>query len=305
MSRGPHMNPHSQWKLSDTRAIDLDRPCVVCIVNTTPDSFSDGGQYNTTQGATDRAKRAIDDGADMLDIGGESTRPGAQRVDADEQIKRVVPVIEAIRKAGMDIPISVDTTLSQVAARALDAGADAINDVSAMTEDPGMLTLASDRRCGIVLMHRLTTSDKDSYSDRYESEPVYTDVVDAVCRSLASRRDDAVNAGVPMDRIVLDPGLGFGKSVEDTISLIRRTGELVGLGCLVMSGLSRKSFVGRMGLGRDSDPSERVHATVGLSVVHLLSGARIFRVHDVAEHRSALDAAWAALSGDLNGDSLV
>lgn len=299
MSLAPQSNPINQWKLSNARAIDLDRPCVVCILNTTPDSFSDGGQYNTTESATDRAKQAVDEGADMLDIGGESTRPGAARVDADEQFLRVVPVITAIRDAGIGVPISVDTTLSQVAARALDEGADAINDVSAMTEDPAMLPLAADRECGVMLMHRLTTSDKDSYSDRYESEPVYTDVVEEVCRSLVGYRDDALRAGVCADRIVLDPGLGFGKSVEDNIALIRRTSEIVGLGHPVMSGLSRKSFVGRMGLGRDSDPSERIHATVGLSVVHLMHGARIFRVHDVAEHRSALDGAWATLGADM------
>ena len=299
MSLAPQSNPINRWKLSNARAIDLDRPCVVCILNTTPDSFSDGGQYNTTQSATDRAKQAVNEGADMLDIGGESTRPGAARVDADEQIRRVVPVIRAIRDAGIVVPISVDTTLSQVAARALDEGADAINDVSAMTEDPAMLQLAADRACGVVLMHRLTTSDKDSYSDRYESEPVYTDVVEEVCRSLVGYRDDALRAGVCADRIVLDPGLGFGKSVGDNIALIRRTSEIVGLGHPVMSGLSRKSFVGRMGLGRDSDPSERIHATVGLSVVHLMHGARIFRVHDVAEHRSALDGALATLGADM------
>jgi len=291
-------SPVRQWKLSNTRAIDLDRPCVVCIVNATPDSFADGGLHNTAESAVDRAVEAIDQGADMLDIGGESTRPGAERVDDDEQIRRVLPIIEAIRHQGIEIPISVDTTLSAVARAAIDAGADAINDVSAMAEDPEMLGLAAEAGCGVVLMHRLKSPDLDSYSDRYDDEPEYGDVVQEVCRVLRRQRDATVAAGVLLDRVVLDPGLGFGKSVEDNMALIHRTGEIVDLGCPVMSGLSRKSFVGRAVLGRDSDPCERVDASVGMSVLHLRAGALIFRVHDVLEHRVALDKAWADLRAD-------
>ncbi|MFK7760121.1 MAG: dihydropteroate synthase [Phycisphaerales bacterium] len=291
---------HPKWVLSNkaqsARAIILDRPCVVCILNITPDSFSDGGEYNSVEMALDRARSAVSDGADMLDIGGESTRPGAERISVDEQINRVIPVIGAIRDSGMHIPISIDTTQSIVAREALKAGADAINDVSAMTEDPDMMGLASSAGCGVVLMHRLTTPDRDSYSDQYDQNPVYTDVVGEVVRVLGAQRDELVKMGVDNQHIVLDPGMGFGKSVEDNLALINRTGEIAQLGCPVMSGLSRKSFVGRLGLGRDSEPSERVGASVGLSVVHLLSGARIFRVHDVAQHRSALDAAWSALA---------
>ncbi|MBL4808787.1 MAG: dihydropteroate synthase [Phycisphaerales bacterium] len=283
------------WKISNTRAIDLDRPCVVCILNATPDSFADGGEHNSVRSAVDRVRQAIDQGADMVDIGGESTRPGALRVDDGEQIRRVVPIIEAIRGAGLDIPISIDTTRSGVARVALGAGADVMNDVSGMTEDLGMFGLAADVGCGVVLMHRLRSSELDSYSDRYEDEPEYGDVVDEVCGVLGRQRDAAVEAGVLMDRIVLDPGLGFGKSVEDNLALIDRTGEIVGLGCLVMSGLSRKSFVGRAVLGRDSEPGERVDASVGLSLTHLRAGARVFRVHDVLEHRLALDRVWGEL----------
>ncbi|MBO6514064.1 MAG: dihydropteroate synthase [Phycisphaerales bacterium] len=283
------------WTLSDTRAIDLDRPCVVCIVNATPDSFSDGGQHNTLDSAMRYVERAIRDGADMLDIGGESTRPGAERVGVEEQINRVVPIIEALRKRGVDLPISIDTTLGGVASAALSAGADAINDVSAMTEDPEMLPLAASAGCGVVLMHRLVAPDRDSFSDQYQDEPVYEDVVSEVGAHLRARAQDAQERGVDPSRIVLDPGLGFGKSVEDNLRLIRGTHKLAELGYPVMSGLSRKSFVGRIALDRDSDPSERVRASVGMSVAHLLAGARIFRVHDVAEHRQALDAAWGTL----------
>lgn len=234
----------------------------------------------------------------MLDIGGESTRPGAERIEIQEQIERVVPIIEAIRSAGIQMPISVDTTRSAVALAALEAGADVVNDVSGMDEDPEMLPLIAERGCGVIVMHRLVTPDQDSFSDQYTNKPVYKNVVEEVGAYLAAQVDRAVSAGVEQSRIVLDPGLGFGKSVEDNLRLIQGTRELVKLGNAVMSGLSRKSFVGRVGLGRDSDPRERVFASVGMSVAHLHAGARIFRVHDIAEHREALDAAWETLNRD-------
>lgn len=287
--------PANIWNLSATRAVNLDRPCVVCILNVTPDSFADGGEYTDIGSALDRAKRAIDEGADMLDIGGESTRPGADRVRVDEQQRRVIPVIEAIRSAGIDVPISIDTTRAAVARAALEAGADAVNDVSAMTEDPEMLGLIVEQSCGVVLMHRMTTPDKDSYSDQYVDSPEYSDVVAEVRGVLGQQARLLIDAGVERNRIVVDPGLGFGKSVEDNLRLINRTHEILELGYPVMSGLSRKSFVGRAALGRDSEPWERVEASVGMSVVHLQCGARIFRVHDVQNHRAALDGAWAIL----------
>jgi dihydropteroate synthase len=285
------------WMIDDTRAVRLDRPCLVGILNITPDSFSDGGEYDTPARALDRAKRLVDEGADMLDVGGESTRPGAARVGEDEQIARVVPVIEAIRGAGIGVPVSVDTTRSGVARAALDAGADVINDVSAGTEDGGMLALAGARGCGVVLMHRLRPPGEDSYSDRYARAPEYGDVVGAVRGALAERMEAAMGAGVARAKIVLDPGLGFGKSVGDNLALIRGTGALLELGRPIYSGISRKSFAGRVGLGRDSEPAERDAASVGLAAVHLMMGARIFRVHDVGAHRGALDAAHAAIVG--------
>lgn len=279
----------------------MDRPCLVGILNITPDSFSDGGVYDTLEGALDRAKWLVDEGADMLDVGGESTRPGAARVDEAEQIARVVPVIEGIRGmggAGLGVPISVDTTLSGVARAALDAGADVINDVSAGAEDSGMLALAAARGCGLVLMHRLRAPGEDSFSDRYTDAPEYGGgVVGAVRAALRERMESAERAGVVRDRIVVDPGLGFGKSVEDNLRLIRGTGQLLGLGRPVYTGISRKSFVGRVGLGRDSDPMERDPSSVGLAVVQLMMGARIFRVHNVGAHRGALDAAMALVGG--------
>ncbi len=279
------------------RSLTLDRPRLMAILNVTPDSFADGGRFTSPADVADAARRAVDAGADMLDVGGESTRPGAQRVGADEQIGRVVPAIEAVRRAGIEAPISVDTTLAAVAVAALDAGADAVNDVSAGTEDPGMLAACARCGAGVVLMHRLAPPTADSYSDKYDEAPVYGDVVAGVRAYLEQRLRAAVSAGIDAGRVVLDPGLGFGKTVDQNLELISRTGELLTLGRPVLSALSRKSFVGRAGLGRDSSPGERLAGTLALSVVHQLAGARLFRVHDVGEHAEALRAVWAA-SGD-------
>ena len=181
MSSGP-----SVWRVSRGRTLALDRPRVMCVLNATPDSFSDGGAHDTAGAALARARRAVDEGADLLDIGGESTRPGAARVDEGEQIARVVPVIGAIRDAGIGVPITVDTTRAAVARAALDAGADAVNDISAMGDDPSMAGLVSSRGCGVVLMHRLTTPERDSYSDAYDEDPEYGDVVARVSAALGA-----------------------------------------------------------------------------------------------------------------------
>ena len=224
----------------------------------------------------------------MLDIGGESTRPGAERISAEAQIARVVPVIEAIRTQLPEIAISVDTTLAPVARRAIEAGADAINDVSGAEEDDAMLDVASSTGAGLILMHRLAPPDRDAFSDQYDSAPRYEDVAETVRTYLADRAELAQRAGVGKSSIVVDPGLGFGKSVEQNLELIRRTNELCALGYPVMSAASRKSFVGRVGLERASDPSERLGGSVAVTMLHALAGARLFRVHDVSEHAQAL-----------------
>jgi len=282
------------WRVSSRRTIQLDRPLCIGILNITPDSFFDGGELSTQSKAVDRAKLMIDAGADGLDIGGESTRPGAERVDEQEQIKRVVPVVESVRSAGINVLISVDTTRAAVARAAIDAGADVINDVSAGSEDAEILELAAQRDCGLILMHRTTLPEHDQYSDQYMDgqRPIADSVVERVLLELTLRRDSAVSFGVNIGNIVLDPGLGFGKDVDQNIALMCQTGQILKLGHPVMSALSRKSFVGRLSLGRDSAPSERLWGTIGLSVMHLQLGARIFRVHDVAAHREALDASW-------------
>jgi len=280
------------WELGD-KTLTLDRPRLMAILNVTPDSFYDGGALPDVESAVRRAIECIEQGADMLDVGGESTRPGSARVDPDEQIRRVAPVVAAIRAAAPTIPISVDTTRSAVAAAALDAGADAINDVSGATEDPAMLDMVAARGCGLILMHRLTTPDRDSYSDEYRRPPEYTDVADDVRRYLTDRVARATRVGIAPERILIDPGLGFGKSVQQNLELIRRTGELSGIGAGVLSGISRKSFTRGVGASVGGDPADRLSATLALGVMHLLAGARLFRVHDVAEHAGALGSAWA------------
>jgi dihydropteroate synthase len=269
----------------------VDLPCVMAILNATPDSFYEGGRAATV----DAALRAVADGAAVLDIGGESTRPGSAAVAAAEQIRRVVPLISAVR-AQSGVAITVDTTSAEVAAAALDAGANGINDVSAGLEDAGMLRLAAARGAGIVLMHRALRPSADRYSDQYASSPMDGDVVAEVIAFLKARAEAALAAGVAREGIVLDPGLGFGKTVEQNMELIRRTGELAALGFPVLSGISRKSFVGRVSLGRDSTPGERLAGTLALTVLHRLAGASVFRAHDVGEVSEVLRAA-AAVGG--------
>ncbi len=287
------------WRMGPRALLTLDRPRLLAVLNVTPDSFFDGRHNLEPPAAADHAARLVDEGADALDVGGESTRPGSPRIDAREQIRRVIPVIHAVRAlpgAPAAIPISVDTTLAEVARAALDAGADAINDVSAGREDPGVFALARERGAGLILMHRLTDPTRDSYSDRYGREPQYPGVVAEVARFLAQRLRAALDAGIAPECVALDPGLGFGKSVAQNLELIRGTGPLAALGRPIVSGLSRKSFVGRVSLGRDSEPGERLAGTLALSVLHVRAGASILRVHDVGPHAQVLAALRAALT---------
>lgn len=294
------------WRISPSLSWSLHRPHLLAILNLTPDSFSDGGTIAGPDDAARAAEAALAAGADGLDVGGESTRPGAERVDGAEQIRRTVPAIEAVRRAvGRSPVITIDTTLAPVARAALDAGADAINDVSAGTDDPDLLLLAAERGCGVVLMHRLARPARDVYSHQYAAAPDYSSrggVVGSVRAFLRSRLEAAAGAGIAPECVLLDPGLGFGKTVEQNLQLIAGTPELLCLGRPILSGASRKSFTAKAaGLDTALPPPQRVNATVGLSVAHLARGARVFRVHDVAAHVAALRAAWAAMSMDSNG----
>lgn len=279
------------WQLSATRAWTLERPRILAILNLTPDSFSDGGQLPTEAAVVERATECLKQGADGLDIGGESTRPGAARVAEAEQIRRVAPAIGAIRRElGGVSAITIDTTRAEVARAALDAGADAINDVSAGMDDAAMFGLAAARGCGIVLMHRRVEPARDVYSHQHAAAPEYHGgVAEFVREFLGSRARLAVEAGLAPESIVLDPGLGFGKSVEQNLELIECTPRLCELGHAVLSGLSRKSFVGAWaGIDPKRPAHERAEATVRLSVRHREHGAAIFRVHDVEAHVRAL-----------------
>ncbi|MEM8757782.1 MAG: dihydropteroate synthase [Planctomycetota bacterium] len=288
------MNSTHTWRIGGGHEIDLATPRVMAIVNVTPDSFSDGGELPTTDAVLKYADRAIEGGAELFDVGGESTRPGAARVPAEEQIRRVAPAVEAIARRWPGTPISIDTTRAEVAAAAAHAGATIVNDVSGGTEDPAMLATIVDLGVGCVLMHRERPPDRDRFSDRYSDPPIVGDAVEHVRSGLASLLAAAESAGIDAERVVLDPGLGFGKTVEQNLALIRRTKELLTLGRPILSGASRKSFVGRAGLGRDSNPRERLGASIAATVLHARAGARLFRTHDPAAHAQALRVLAAA-----------
>ncbi len=257
---------------------------VMGIVNVTPDSFSDGGLYLDAEAAVAHGKELAAAGADVLDIGGESTRPGAAEVSVEEELGRTQPVVSALAQAGHEV--SVDTSKAAVAEAALDAGARVVNDVTAFRGDPEIAALCADRGCEVVLMHMLGTPRT------MQEDPRYDDVVDDVKAFLADRVESAVAAGVAEERIWLDPGIGFGKTLEHNLELLRRLGELKELGRPIIVGTSRKRFLGAI-TGREAD--ERIGGTVASNVLALRNGAEAFRVHDVAEVREALDVAEALM----------
>ena len=297
----PHRSPSAavptRWQISSGpepgSVLTLDRPRIMGILNTTPDSFHAGGRSLDPGIIATAAVQMRDDGADVIDIGGASTRPGAPAVDEATQIERTVPAIRAIRDAGVDLPISIDTTRASVAQAALDAGADAINDVSGGTDDPALLQFAARTGCGLILMHRLAAPKADAYADRYATEPDYSGgVVAAVRAALETARDRALAAGITPESLVLDPGLGFGKSVEQCVALHRATPTLLGLGHPVLGAVSRKSFVGRVALDRVSSPEERLVGTLAWTLAQFAVGIRLVRVHDVEEATQAARVWW-------------
>jgi len=250
------------------------------VLNVTPDSFSDGGQFLDPGPAIEQARELVAGGADLLDIGGESTRPGSEGVTAEEELRRVGPVLEGL--AGEDVRISIDTSKRAVAEVAIDAGAEIVNDVSALRSDPELAALCAERGCGVVLMHMLGTPRT------MQERPSYEDVVEDVKAFLAERIELALASGIAEDRIWVDPGIGFGKAVEHNLELLRRLGELRALGRPICIGTSRKSFIGKL-TGRDVD--ERLGGTIASNVLARANGAEVFRVHDVREVREALEVA--------------
>lgn len=266
------------------------RTLIMGVLNVTPDSFYDGGRYLDAGLALERAHRMVAEGADWVDVGGESTRPGATPVPVDEELRRVIPVVEEIAKAG--IAVSVDTAKATVAERALGAGAEVINDVTALEGDPRMAAVCAASGAAVVLMHMRGTPVS------MQADVRYSDIVSEVRSYLKARIRFAVESGIDADKIVIDPGIGFGKSAEGSLELIRRLGEFASLGTPLLVGLSRKSFIGAL---VDSDraasltdtPSgspaseARLAGTIAASVVAIMNGAQILRVHDVKETREA------------------
>lgn len=260
-------------------------PMIMGILNVTPDSFSDGGQHNTPEAAIKRAFQMQRQGADIIDIGGESTRPGATTIDADEQIARVIPVIEGIRKQHKTLLISIDTTSNHVAEVALEAGANWINDISAGEDSSQILHLAARKKCPIVLMHR------QGQSKTMQEAPYYDDVCKEVNEYLQARAELALQAGVPKHNIILDPGIGFGKSFEHNLLLLNGLESLVALNYAVLLGTSRKRFLGE--ITNQDDPEKRIAPTCATTALGINAGVQVFRVHDVEENKQAMDVAWA------------
>jgi dihydropteroate synthase len=277
--------------------VPLDRPFVLGVVNVTPDSFSDGGRHATVEAAVRHAERLLDEGADAVDVGGESTRPhNAGPVPADEERARVVPVVRAVRERRAAAVISVDTVKAEVARAALEAGADVVNDVSGLRLDGAMGRTVADARAGLVLMHsRGRVADMATYAHAsYGGDPV-AEVAAELHAALA--RSDA--AGVDRDAVVLDPGVGFAKTSAHSLAALAGLPRLLTLGRPLLVGASRKRFVGE--ISGVAEPAGRVHGSVGAHVAALALGARLFRVHDVRAHREALDVAWAVLRAGTPG----
>ncbi len=278
-----------QLIMPNGQVLALDRPRIMGVLNVTPDSFSDGGCYDDVSSAVQQAATMLRDGADIIDVGGESTRPGASRIDVDEQIARTRPVIEAIMAdlrtpAGNKPIISIDTTRRAVAEAALNAGASIINDVSAGREDHGLLSFAADRRCPIILMHM------QGEPATMQANPTYENVVTEVRDFLLERATVAESHGITRSQIILDPGIGFGKSTEHNLQLMAHLNRFVQTGYPVSLGASRKRFIGEItGI---KDAAQRDAGTAAVTALGVTAGVHIIRVHNVQMNRQAADVAW-------------
>ena len=265
------------------------RPLIMGILNVTPDSFSDGGQHNTFDDALSHVRQMIEEGADLIDVGGESTRPGSERVSVEEQLKRTIDIIaECRRQIPENIDISIDTTRAKVAEEALNHGASIINDVTAGTDDPDILSLAAERQVPISLMHM------QGRPANMQDNPKYDNVVEDIRAFLLERVADAVKAGVDESRIILDPGIGFGKTREHNLAIMKHLHRFTDTGFSVLLGTSRKRFMGSLCVAEHAH--ELVAATCATTVLGVQQAVRIFRVHDVKENRQAADVAWAILN---------
>lgn len=280
------LTPAPAWRIRGAE-LALDRPLVMGVLNVTPDSFSDGGRHLDPDDAARRAEAMAEAGADLVDVGGESTRPGAEPVEAAREWERIGPVLERIE--GLDLPVSVDTTDAEVAERALEAGAAVLNDVSGLRFSPRIADLAAEAGAGLVLMHM--RGDPRTM----QADTSYRDLVGEVRSFLAGALQEAVARGCAPEHVALDPGIGFGKDAPGSLQLVARAGDFAVRGRPVLVGSSRKSFIGEV---LDLPVDERLEGTLAACVLALARGARIFRVHDVREARRALDLAAAALTAE-------
>lgn len=275
------------WQCGKYKLDTSHKTLVMGILNVTPDSFSDGGRFNMVDKALARAMEMAEQGADIIDIGGESTRPGAAKVSVEEEIARVVPVIEALsQKSG--IPISIDTYKSLVAQKSLEAGASIVNDISGLRFDSQMAGVAAEFKAGLVLMHIKGTPED------MQEDPQYNDLLGEIKSYLNGSIKIALEAGVEQSAIAIDPGIGFGKTVEHNLSLIKNLGYFKDLGCPIVIGASRKSFIGK--LNNDIPATERLPGSLAAAVLAVQNGAAIIRCHDVAETKQALQVARAVES---------
>lgn len=269
-----------EWNLSS-------KTLVMGVLNVTPDSFSDGGQFTSIDSSLVRAIEMVEEGADIIDVGGESSRPGAIAVTVEEELKRVLPVVEALAKKGL--AVSVDTTKARVAREVINCGAEIINDISAMESDVEMAEVVRDSGVGVILMH------KRGASETMQSDVVYENIVGEVSSYLKERLEFATSFGIEKNKIALDPGIGFGKSVEGNLELLKNIDKFCDLGCPVLIGTSRKSFLGNL---LDLKTDERLIPSVATVVASVMSGASIVRVHDVSETVEAVTIARAIMNAN-------
>ncbi len=272
---------------SNGTQLSLSRPLIMGILNYTPDSFSDGGQYNSIENAVDRVLQMESEGADIIDIGGESSRPGAVPVSVSDELERIIPLISALRKQ-TDIPISVDTYKSEVAQKAVDVGADMINDISAFRNSPNMAKVVAKNNLPIVIMHMLGTPQN------MQENPSYNSVNDEIISFFKERIEFAVSSGVEKSKLILDPGIGFGKRLSDNLEILADLEQYKQFNLPILIGTSRKSFI-NMIHPTDEDASARIGGSIASAVVAVANGANIIRVHDVTETVEALKVLQAVM----------
>ena len=265
------------------------KPKIMGILNVTPDSFSAGGEFNNLDSAVSQGKKMIDEGADIIDIGGESTRPGSKRISSQEQIDRVVHIIEAINETKPGhVEISIDTTQSEVAEAALSVGANIVNDVSGGNDDPEIIQLCAEKKCPYIIMHMQGTPET------MQNDPSYDDVVTEILSFLQKRAEECIKAGIDKNDIIIDPGIGFGKKSDHNLKLLNNLNIFVNTKYPVLLGTSRKRFMGE--ICSVNKPSDLVGATTATTSLGVLAGVKIFRVHDVMANKQAMETAWAIKS---------